>query len=509
MFVTNVLLAMAFLIFLRIYIHFKKTYQYWQERGIKVVQSAVFPLGNFWTLIKRDIGVGHMLAEWYNEVDAEAVGLYAINEPFLLVRDPDIIKDILVKDFNSFMDRGIFMDKNDVLTGQLWKLPGYKWKPLRAKMSTCFTIGKLKMMFSNLLKSGSEMEIFLDKAAEAESVDVDDLCRRFSADIIGSSLFGLEVKSFKDKDDDFLRMSTCLLSTFNRKNSIKAALQVIAPNLIDVFSFFKIETVNKYALAFVYNMVEKIIDFRQKTGNVGKDMMQLLIQLKKFGKVDGDNGEKVTSDICLTMDEVVAQAYTYLFTGSETASSTLIMLFYECSLNKNIQHKLQKDIDDALAASGGEITYEAILEMKYLNMVISETLRKYPTLQFLMRKAVEDYRIEKINLQIKKGTRVYVSIQGMHRDPKYYPNPEVFDPERFSKENQAERHPLTYIPFGEGPRNCIGKRLGYFMIAVGAIHMFRKFSISPYKDSGKQLKLHPYSYTIRPEGSLMLNVTPR
>lgn len=69
---------------------------------------------------------------------------------------------------------------------------------------------------------------------------------------------------------------------------------------------------------------------------------------------------------------------------------------------------------------------------------------------------MEDYKFDKIDLEIKKGTRLYFSIHGLHRDEKYYPDPEKFDPERFSKENLATRHPMTYLPFGEGPRNCIG-----------------------------------------------------
>lgn len=64
------------------------------------------------------------------------------------------------------------MDENDSLTGQLWKLPGHKWKPLRTKMSGCFTIGKLKMMFNNLLNAGTEMETFLEKSPEGETIDV-------------------------------------------------------------------------------------------------------------------------------------------------------------------------------------------------------------------------------------------------------------------------------------------------------------------------------------------------
>ncbi|XP_044753036.1 probable cytochrome P450 6d4 [Coccinella septempunctata] len=510
MFVTNVLAAIACLLLLRFYLHFKNIYRYWQNRGLKVIEPIYFPFGNFWTFIKRDKGVGPILAEWYEEVDSEVIGLYALNEPILLVKDPDIIRDILVKDFNSFTDRGVYMDKNDSLTGQLWKLPGHKWKPLRTKMSTCFTIGKLKMMFSNLLNAGEEMEIFLEKAAAAESIDVDDLCKRFTADIVAQSIFGVEVKSFKDKDNDFLKMLKCLTTGFNRKNMIKFSLQIVAPKFYDFFSFVKFETVNQVAISFVYKMVEKIMEFREATGAVGKDMMQLLIQLKKFGKVDAENGEKLPdSDVCLTMDEVVAQAYTYFFTGSETASSTLTLLLYECSLNQDIQRKVQEDIDKALSSSGGQITYEAILEMKYLNMVVSETLRKYPILQFLMRKSVEDYKLEKIGLELEKGTRIYISVQGLQRDPKYYPDPEKFDPERFSKENQANRHPMTYMPFGEGPRNCIGKRLGYFMVVVGAIHIFRNFNLSTFEDIEVPLKLNPYSYTIRPVNPLLLKVSQR
>lgn len=124
---------------------------------------------------------------------------------------------------------------------------------------------------------------------------VDDLCKRFTADIVGQSIFGLEVKSFRDLDNDFFKMTKCLMSSFNKKKMVKTALQIVAPNFFDFFSFIKFETVNQLALAFVYKVVEKIIEFREKTGTVGKDIMQLLIQLKKFGKLDGDNGEKNVS----------------------------------------------------------------------------------------------------------------------------------------------------------------------------------------------------------------------
>lgn len=89
-------------------------------------------------------------------------------------------------------------------------------------------------------------------------------------------------------------------------------------------------------------------------------------------------------------------------------------------------------------------------------MVISETLRMYAPLGFLDRFANEDYEIPKTGLVLKKGTAVYVSVHGLHYDPEYFPDPEKFDPMRFSKENKHKIRPFTYMPFGEGPRGCIG-----------------------------------------------------
>lgn len=86
MFVTNILYATIFLILLRIYLHFKNTYRYWQNRGLKVIEPIFFPLGNLWSFIEKDKGVGYVLADWYNAVDSEVVGMYAFNEPILLVK---------------------------------------------------------------------------------------------------------------------------------------------------------------------------------------------------------------------------------------------------------------------------------------------------------------------------------------------------------------------------------------------------------------------------------------
>ena len=89
--------------------------------------------------------------------------------------------------------------------------------------------------------------------------------------------------------------------------------------------------------------------------------------------------------------------------------------------------------------------------------MISETLRRHPSVPFLNRICLEDFDVPDSNFRIKKGTGVMISVSGLHHNPNYYPDPDKFDPLRFTKENIAKRPPYTYLAFGEGPRYCIGK----------------------------------------------------
>lgn len=107
-----------------------------------------------------------------------------------------------------------------------------------------------------------------------------------------------------------------------------------------------------------------------------------------------------------------------------------------------------------------------------IHICFTETLRKYPFGPFLNRHCDEDYLIEETGLVIEKGVSVIVPIWGIHHDPKYFPNPDEFDPERFNDENKQNIVPCSYLPFGEGPRNCIGKKLFEILILTRFLFIF-------------------------------------
>ncbi|KAF2887071.1 hypothetical protein ILUMI_19102, partial [Ignelater luminosus] len=175
-------------------------------------------------------------------------------------------------------------------------------------------------------------------------------------------------------------------------------------------------------------------------------------------------------------DRIVAQAGQFFIAGFETVSTTISFTLYELCLQRDIQDRIRSEIKDILIKYG-EITYEGIQEMKYLNMAVCETLRKYPVLPFLDRLCIQDYKVPGSDLVIEKGTPVYIPMFGLHYDPEYFPDPDKYDPERFSDENKNHLPGYTYIPFGEGPRACIGERLGLMISKLGLCYLLSEFEV--------------------------------
>lgn len=117
------------------------------------------------------------------------------------------------------------------------------------------------------------------------------------------------------------------------------------------------------------------------------------------------------------------------------------------ALNQDIQDRLRNEIDEVLSKHEDEINYDGVMEMKYLDMVLNETLRKYPVNDKQFRKCSKDFRIPNSELVIPRNTLIIISSQALHHDERFYDNPSKFDPERFSEQNIKKLHPFTYIPF--------------------------------------------------------------
>lgn len=182
---------------------------------------------------------------------------------------------------------------------------------------------------------------------------------------------------------------------------------------------------------------------------------------------------------------------------------------YEFSISDEIQEKARNDVRKAIKKHNGKLTYDALADMKYLEKCLSETLRKYPIAFSLLRTALHDYKIPDTEITIPKGTMVTIPIYAIHWDENLYPDPEKFDPERFTQEQISARHSMAYIPFGAGPRTCIGYRFGHVETKLGLakILMNYKFNLDQSKTT-VPLKISPTSAIIlSPAENIFVNIS--
>lgn len=196
--------------------------------------------------------------------------------------------------------------------------------------------------------------------------------------------------------------------------------------------------------------------YRKEKNIVRPDMIQMLMEAS--GMVESDHPKSHNRD--WDEVEIAAQCFVFFFAGFENTATVMCLMAHEIMENPSIQEKLLKEISEVEASlSGGELTYEKLKGMRYMDAVLNEVMRKWTSAPFLDRICNKDITYELDNgqkLEIKQGDAVWIPAAGIHNDPKYYANPNDFDPEHFNEEHQDRTQQCTYMPFGIGPRNCIG-----------------------------------------------------
>ncbi|XP_049964265.1 cytochrome P450 6k1-like [Schistocerca serialis cubense] len=442
------------------------------------------------------------------------VGFYGFRRPLLLIRDPELIRHVLVKDFGTFHERGLFIDDEEPLNKHLFFLAGKKWRQLRIKLSPTFTSGKLKGMFKTIQDCGQEMaDVIGEMVNRGESVEVRELIARFTTDVISSVAFGQECNCQRNPEHEFRQWGRKIFEP-TWQSSIGFVLSFVSPTLME---YLRVKGGATNVSKYFQQMVADTVAYREKNNFTRKDFMDLIIQLKNKGYVDPDKGEAVengqqkgagTTDK-LSMEDMAAQAFVVFGAGFETSSTATSFTLHELALNPDVQSKLHDEIDAVLEENGGDISYDTIGKMTHLDTVVSECLRKYPPAPVLNRECNQDYKIPDSDVVLEKGTPVVLSVLGLHHDPTHFPDPDRFDPESFSEEAKAKRHPYVYLPFGEGPRICIGMRMGLLQTKVGLVNILSKYSVRPTEKTVTNLDYHPRSIILLSKSGIHLQFVKR
>ncbi|EZA51531.1 Cytochrome P450 4C1 [Ooceraea biroi] len=230
----------------------------------------------------------------------------------------------------------------------------------------------------------------------------------------------------------------------------------------------------------------------------------------------------------ITDFDIREEVDTFMFAGHEPTAVGICYLLLLLAEHKDIQDRIRAEVDSVMQEDGERFTLAMLQKLPYLDRCLKESMRLYPSVHFISRLISEDMQImdyyvfifrkfgpdrtsfSKLCFSEKKyvvpaGTVVHLNIYGVHRDPNFWPNPEVFDPDRFLPERSQNHHPYSYLPFSAGPRNCLGKFALLQMKAMIA-PLLHSFYLEPI-DYLKDLKIKS-ALILRPAHPLRVRFVP-
>lgn len=445
-----------------------------------------------------------MSQRFYNhDRTSKYIGIFDMQTPLIMIRDPEVIKLIGVKHFDNFPEHKQFVDEDqDPFFGKnLFAMRGQSWKELRNLLTPAFTASKMRVMFELINKCALDFSGFVidDATKSGAEVDVKDAFSRYTNDVIASCAFGLSVDSMRDPNNEFY--------LYGKKATDLGGWTMLKMFFVKSFprlaKFCDIRITPKDAVQYFKSVVKETIDTRDAKGIVRPDMIQLMMDAR--GK---------TSDLLkLSLDDMTAQAFIFFLAGFETVNMLMCFITVLLARYPEVHEKLQKECDEVMRQTEGKPTYEKIVAMTYMDAVVNETLRLYPLVPTIDRVCVSDFELPPNRpgedpVKVKAGMGIWLSAYGIHRDPKFYPDPEKFVPERFLNVKVALNQP-EYLPFGIGPRACIGNRFALLETKIVVFYLLAKCNFKPSQKMKWPIKYDKSLFTLMPEGRFWVNLEKR
>lgn len=348
-----------------IYYGLKKRLNYWKDRDIPHNKPSLL-MGNFEGVMKTR-SVGEIYRDTYRKFKGSGpfCGFYFQQKPIVVLLDMEMIKNVLIKDFSKFSNRGLYHNEDDdPLSGHLFLLDGQKWRTLRNKLSPTFTSGKMKFMYPSIIRVAEEfVETFEQHMIEMNhEVEIKDLLARFTTDIIGSCAFGIECNSLKNPQAEFRVLGRSIFT--ERRNG--KFMQLFINTFPDLARKLHVRMVTDKVHNFFMCLVKETVEYRKKNNIKRNDFLNILLELNDSEQVMDEQGNYKG----LTLEEMAAQMFVFFVGGFETSSSTMGYALYELALNQSVQQRLRDEVNQVYLKEG-EFTYESIKNMQYLNAVIS------------------------------------------------------------------------------------------------------------------------------------------
>ena len=387
-------------------------------------------------------------------------------------QDPEVIKSIVVKNFDCFVNR-MFLP-TPYKKGKVAILPLMRdgqWRSIRHVLTPTFSIKRLKIMVPFIEETCKRLKSKMTAVCDTDvSANVSLLYGMFTLENILVTAFSRDIDLDSAKANPLINAAIAIFQSTRRSvennNAGEKLLMLLShfPWITHLLRFIARRTAVAKNWDYIEDTALKMTEDRidaMKAGNIAQDLLHLMLQARDENR----------DTYPLSNDEIVTTVMTIMLAGFETTGSTLSFLAYELATNPDTQAKLVKEINDYYELNSDASLYDAAENIEYVDMVMNEVMRMYPvvtpTRECNKTCAVTD------DLVIEEGTIINVPLLLLHRNPKYWPNPDQFDPERFDPNKEQTYPPYTYLPFGDGPRYCLGKRYALLQSKMAIVSIFK------------------------------------
>lgn len=271
----DTLILLVTLVFL-IYKYTSRNYDYWAKRNVPFITPKPF-VGNFWDVLTFKLSIGSYLEKLYNSTSDKFIGIYVFSKPCLVVRCPELVKSILIRDFNYFVDRTVATGKHEPLSdGMLFFSKSPEWKGTRRLISPVFTSGKLKTMFYMINDIGDELNKYISKQLNEDVVECKEICAMYSTDVIAKCAFAINAHSFEGQGAFRKHGGDIFDSTL--RNGVSQTSLFFLPGLVKLF---KLTFMPKHVNDFLTNAFEATLKAREASGLKGNDLIDVIMDIKK------------------------------------------------------------------------------------------------------------------------------------------------------------------------------------------------------------------------------------
>ena len=393
-----------------------KYYNTFRRQGIPVHSTPLPCLGTMYPIMKDGM---YKAYEGLLDKYGDTFGAYNARLPCLVTIDFDILRDVFVKDTETFASRNRLTTGDPLHENMINNISDYKkWKHIRSLMSPTFSSGKLKRMMPRLNKCAQQMLSHLEQPAkDGKSIEMKDTVGCFTMDVIANTAFGIDLDSHKDENNDFVRYAKMAFEVdFSHPIFI---IFFFCPFLLRFLPYFKVKVMKKEMTDFFTGVTKQMMERRQD--DKGEDFLSLM--MNAHNEVEGDGSTRKLSE-----PELIANSLMFFLAGYDTTATTISFLAHCLMANPEVQDRLVEEIEREIQ-DRETITDEDLQNMPYLEMCINETLRMYPPAALTERQSNQPV-VLKGGIHLPAYSFVRVPILEMHYHAKIYPQPEKFDPQR-------------------------------------------------------------------------------